>query len=144
MRLIAIPALERNMIGIWSDHARRFLLVLAGLTTPVFAIPIALIPLRWARLMLWRPPEDRDLAVYFGRCLGAFILIVEFLMFRSALTGEGLRIAFECITLVWVFMIVVHVVGAVEGRQPITETLEIGLWALLLALTGLFWPISAR
>ena len=39
--------------------------------------------------MRWRIPQDIDLAVYFGRCLGAFILIVEALMLRAALTGFG-------------------------------------------------------
>ena len=29
----------------------------------------------WARAMQWNIPDDTDLAVYFGRCLGAFILI---------------------------------------------------------------------
>ena len=54
-------------------------------TTLVFALPIFLVPLTWARLMRWRIPQDVDLAVYFGRCLGAFILIVEALMLRAAL-----------------------------------------------------------
>ena len=130
------------MIGVWSALAPNYLLVLALLTTPAFAIPIMVVPLRWARLMQWRLPEDRDLAVYFGRCLGAFVLIIEFLMFRSALTGQGLIITFQCITLVWVLMTAIHVIGAAEGRQPITETLEIGFWLLLLALTLLFWPIG--
>lgn len=130
------------MIGIWSTQAPIFLLMLAILTTPTFALPIAAAPLYWAKLMLWRQPEDRDLAVYFGRCLGAFLLVIEFLMFRSAYTGQGLLITFECLALVWLLMIVVHVVGAIEGTQPITETLEIGLWVLLLVLTLLFWPAA--
>ena len=76
------------MIGLWSLHAQTYLLVLAISTTLVFALPIFLFPLTWARLMRWRIPQDIDLAVYFGRCLGAFILIVEALMLRAALTGR--------------------------------------------------------
>src|SRR5690606_37786947 len=86
---------KNSMIGLWSESAQTFLLVLAISTTLVFALPIFLLPLAWARLMRWRIPQDIDLAVYFGRCLGAFILIVEALMLRAALTGEALHTTFE-------------------------------------------------
>jgi hypothetical protein len=42
--------------------------------------------------------------------------------------------------LLWTAMIVVHVVGALQGVQPILETLEIAFWTALAVLTGLFWP----
>jgi formate/nitrite transporter FocA (FNT family) len=117
------------MLGLYSSHAQTYLLVLAIATTAVFALPIFLCPLAWARLMRWRIPDDIDLTVYFGRCLGAFILIVEALMLRAALTGEAL------------FMIAVHLHGAVRRIQPWTETLEIGFYCGLLACTLLFWPV---
>ena len=131
------------MIGLWSAAAPKFLIALAAVTTPAFAIPICFAPLRWAKLMMWRLPEDRDLAVYFGRCLGAFILVIEFMAVRSGLTGERLLITFQCLTMVWIFMIAVHMVGALEGSQPMTETLEIGLWVVFLVLSLLFWPSVA-
>ena len=90
------------MIGLWSAAAPKFLIALVVATTPVFAIPICFAPLRWAKLKMWRLPEDRNLAVYFGRCLGAFILVIEFMVVRSALTGEGLLISFQCLMLVWI------------------------------------------
>src|ERR1051326_3101395 len=77
------------MIGIWSAHAQAYLLVTMAITTITFALPIFLAPLRWARMLGWTIPAHTDLAVYFGRCLGAFVLIVEALMLRAALTGEG-------------------------------------------------------
>lgn len=128
------------MIGLWSLHAQTYLLVLAISTSLVFALPIFLFPLTWARLMQWRIPQDIDLAVYFGRCLGAFILIVEGLMLRAALTGEALQTIFEVLAAVAAFMVVVHVHGALRRIQPWTETLEIGFYAGLFALTLLFWP----
>ena len=88
------------MIGSWSAHAQTYLLVLSIATTLVFALPIFLVPLLWARVMQWQLPEHTDLAVYFGRCLGAFILIVEALMLRAALTGEALLTTFEVLAAV--------------------------------------------
>ncbi len=130
------------MTGIWAESAQRFLLILAAATTLFFAIPIFLVPLKWVKLVLWRVPAETDLAIYFGRCLGAFILVVEIMMFRAGLYGTGLVLTFEAIMTVWLFMVAVHVWGWIEGIQPITETLEIGLWLALIALTLAFWPVQ--
>jgi len=128
------------MIGIWAESAQRFLLILATLTTLFFAIPLVLIPMKWARLMLWRIPTDTDLAVYFGRCVGAFALVFEFLMFQAGLNGTAIAFTFEAILIFWVLMVAVHVWGWIKGIQPITETLEIGFWLVLVVLTLAFWP----
>ena len=128
------------MLGLWSAHAADFLLILTLATTLVFALPIFLVPLTWARLMAWQIPQQTDLAVYFGRCLGAFILILEALMLRAALTGEAMHTAFELLAATATMMIVVHVYGALKRIQPLSETLEIGFYALLLLLTLMFWP----
>jgi len=128
------------MLGLWGEHARLFLLVIAATTTLVFALPIFLAPLHWARRFGWRIPADTDLAIYFGRCLGAFILIVECLMLRAGLTGIGLQFTFEVLALVGLLMVAVHVRGAVQRIQPLSETLEIGMYGGLLLLTLLFWP----
>ena len=93
--------------------------------------------------MRWRLPQEIDLAVYFGRCLGAFILIVEGLMLRAALTGEALLTTFEVLAAVALLMVLVHVHGALRRIQPWTETLEIGFYVALLVLTLLFWPVAA-
>ena len=128
------------MLGLWSAHAANFLLILTLATTLVFALPIFLVPLTWARLMAWQIPQQTDLAVYFGRCLGAFILILEALMLRAALTGEAMHTAFELLAATATMMIVVHVYGALKRIQPLSETLEIGFYVLLLLLTLMFWP----
>lgn len=129
------------MLGLWTVHAQTYLLALAVVTTLVFALPITLWPLTWARLMGWKLPEHTDLAVYFGRCLGAFILIVEALMCRAALTGEALHTTFEVLAAVATLMVLVHVYGAIKRIQPLSETLEIGMYSGMLALTLLFWPL---
>lgn len=128
------------MIGVWSEHAQTYLLIFCILTSLFFALPIFFKPLLWAKLMLWKIPEETDLAVYFGRCLGAFICIVEFIILRAALTGEGLIFAFEVMIAVFIFMLIVHIYGAIKKIQPITETLENILWAVLLAPTLAFYP----
>lgn len=130
------------MIGLWSAHAQTYLLVLALATTLVFALPIFLVPLTWARVMQWALPEHTDLAVYFGRCLGAFILIVEGLMLRAALTGEALVTTFEVLAAVAGFMVLVHVYGALRRIQPWTETVETGFYAGMLVLSLMFWPVG--
>lgn len=128
------------MLGVWSANAADFLLILTLATTLVFALPIFFVPLTWARLMAWQIPQQTDLAVYFGRCLGAFILILEALVLRAALTGEAMHTAFELLAATATMMIVVHVYGALKRIQPLSETLEIGFYVLLLLLTLMFWP----
>lgn len=102
------------MIGIWAPHATTFLLVLATATTLFFSLPILFAPFLWARLMRWSIPEDTHLALYFGRCLGAFAVIFELFIFRAGFTGVGLTFVFEFMMLVWIFMVVVHIVGALQ------------------------------
>jgi len=130
-------------MGLWSAYSQDFLLWLAIGTTLVFALPIFCVPLHWARLMGWTIPDQTHLAIYFGRCLGAFILIVEALMMRAALTGEALHTTYEVLAAVATSMIVVHVYGALRRIQPLSETLETGFYAGMLALTLLCWPAAA-
>lgn len=128
------------MIGIWNEHAQTYLLVFSITTSLFFALPIFFKPLAWAKLMLWEIPKETDLAVYFGRCLGAFICIVELITLKAAITGVGLLFTFEMLIAVFVFMLVVHIYGAIKQIQPITETLENILWLVLLLLTLAFYP----
>jgi hypothetical protein len=128
------------MLGLWSAHAQAYLLVVVAITTPAFALPIFLVPLRWARVLGWRVPEHTDLAIYFGRCLGAFVLIVEALMLRAGLTGEGLLLTYQVIVAVAAMMVLVHIWGAVQRVQPLLETVEIGMYGGLGVLALMFWP----
>ena len=57
--------------------ARVFLGVSVAVFLVVYALPLALVPLRWARWFRWRLPHgDPDLTVYFGRCTGVLALAV--------------------------------------------------------------------
>ena len=129
------------MIGIWSPHAQTFLLVLCIATSLAFALPIFFVPLAWAEVFRWKLPVETDLAVYFGRCLGAFVLILEALMLRAGLTGTGLAFTFQVLIAVAVMMVIVHVWGAIRRIQPFTETLEIGMYSGMGILCWLFYPL---
>ena len=131
------------MLGLWSAYSQAFLLTIVCITSIVFALPIFLVPLTWARWFGWRIPQERDLAIYFGRCLGAFILIVEALMLRAGLTGEGLVFTFQVLLAVGLMMVLVHIWGALRRIQPISETLEIGMYSGLFLLAVLFYPLHA-
>ena len=128
------------MIGMYSSHSQLYLLVLASITSLVFALPLLLVPLTWARLMQWKIPEDTDLAVYFGRCLGAFVVGVDIMGFLGAFDVQRQQAIFEVLYFVSISMIAVHVYGAWRRIQPITETIEIGFYAMLFVLTLLFHP----
>lgn len=128
------------MIGFYSGHAQTFLLVLGIVTTLGFAVPLFIAPLRWARLMLFRIPDETDLAVYFGRCLGAFILVIEWMIFRGAYDSGVTVLVFQILFAVFGLMLIVHLYGWFKGIQPITENLENGMWAILLVLAALFYP----
>jgi hypothetical protein len=130
------------MIGIWSAHAQTFMLVFAIVATVFFVIPMIFAPMFWARMLLWNIPEDTDLAVYSLRSLGSLGLAVLLVTFRSAITGEGLLIVYQLFVPFFLLMVLVHLYGAIRKIQPITETLEIGFWLVLLILALCFMPAA--
>jgi hypothetical protein len=130
------------VIGAFAEHAQRFLLVWVVVTTVAFALPLFFTPLAWARMMRFAIPAHTDLAVYFGRCLGAFALVLEALTFRAALDGSGLVFVFQAGLAFAVLMVLVHAYGAVKGIQPVTETLEIAFWVAAVLLYVVFFPVA--
>ena len=130
------------MLGVYAQYSQHYITTLMIVTTLFFALPIFLAPIAWARMMGWTIPEHQHLAIYFGRCLGAFILVVEVTMLRSSTTGTSFSYAFDILFVVFSLMFVVHVYGALKRIQPLSETLEIGFYVGLLVLTLLFWPAT--
>lgn len=131
------------MLGQYSEYGIEYISVLMIVTTFFFALPILFFPLLWARLMRWAVPEQTDLVVYFGRCLGAFILIIQLIMLRAITTGTGYIFTFDVLFFVFSLMLVIHIYGAIKRVQPITETLEIGLWIILLVMNIAFYPATS-
>ena len=130
------------MIGVWSGHAQAFLLVATVLSALGLSLPIFLAPLAWARRFGWTIPDHTELAVYFGRSLGALAVTINLLTLRAALTGVALVTAFEVTLVVSVLMVVVHVYGALRRVQPVSETIEIGFWAAIALLALACWPVG--
>jgi hypothetical protein len=131
------------MVGAYAEYAQQFLFVWAIATTLFFAVPISLTPLAWAKMMRFKIPSDTDLTVYFGRCLGAFALVIEGMAFRAAFTGVAILFVFQVFLAFSVLMVFVHVYGAVKRIQPITETVEIALWVLFVFLYLAFFPVAS-
>ena len=128
------------MIGLWSSKAGAFLRVLAIGTLLVFGLPMLLWPLRWAAVFGWDIPAEADLAIYFGRCLASAVCVLGFMAFRAAARPAVQPFYFDIMLALITLMIAVHAYGALLGIQPISETIEIAYWILLIVLTLLFYP----
>ena len=129
-----------SFIGLWSDHVYSYLLVITVVTFLAFSGVIFFKPLVWARMLKWEIPENTDLTVYFARCLGSFAIMTNIIFLRVIFTGTGAEMVLEFFTGFCVFMVIVHIWGAIEGSQPMIETIEIGFWMLLVVLGLLFYP----
>lgn len=110
------------MLGYYAQYSKEYIATLMIVTTLFFAPPIFIAPIAWAKAMRWTIPDHQHLAIYFGRCLGAFILVIEAAMLRSVMTGTSYSYAFDLLFMVFGLMFAVHVYGALKRIQPITET----------------------
>jgi hypothetical protein len=128
------------MVGMWESYAGAFLIVTGVATLAGFGIPLLVVPMTWARLMRWQIPPPGQLVTFLGRSLGIFTSVVGVYAFRAAGMPQAQPFFFELMLLVFVGMIGLHVYGALKRAQPITETMEIGLWIVLFVLALAFFP----
>ena len=127
------------MIGPYSGFADEFLIGLAAFTFLFFTLPLLFAPLRWGKLMGFQIPAHTDLAVYFGRSLGVVAAASNYLALRAALTGAALAEVVAFIAALAAMMVAIHAWGAYKKIQPLSETLEIGLWvAIALAALAVY------
>ena len=144
-RKFAPPRSSRRRGGIAGlrakDHSasRRFALVFAGVGTG-FGVPILLAPHKWARSFGWPDVPETDESRYFGRCLGAFAIASAAAALMAAREPDGNRSQFRFIEAVGWLGTAVHVLGALERSQPVSETLEIPGWAALGIAARRFAP----
>jgi len=130
------------MVGILCNYSALYLWAAMLLTFFLFCIPILFFPLKWARSIKWNVPDDTHLTIYFGRCLGAMILVFEYAIFR-AIYDESIRpFVFDLALGISALMTAVHLYGAVKKMQPLMETLEIAFYSLLFLLTLIFYPVT--
>jgi hypothetical protein len=116
-----------------TEPAALFLLVSVAVFLPLFALPLLFAPFAWARVFRWTLPADRDLARYFGRCLGAVACALAVLVLRAAFDATLRPATLELLIVAFGILVGVHVWGAIRKQQPWTETAEI---ALYLAFSG--------
>jgi hypothetical protein len=107
----------------------------AGVVILAYGLPLALMPLRWARTIGWTVPDDVRLARYFGRSLGTMVLTLALFVVYAALHPELERIASGVTATGLVLVSLPHFVGIVERSQPLFETIE---GFVFLALGGMF------
>jgi len=123
-----------------SRKSSAFLVSAGAVGLTAFGIPLFLSPLRWARALRWRVPDDTDLTVYLGRSLGALAVAIGVSALRAARWPEENRIIFEVGFLTGALLAGVHVWGALQRRQPWTETAEIAFWSAMAAAAALTYP----
>ena len=129
------------MIGLWKEYAIPYLYVVSIGSLLFFGLPLLLWPIRWARILKWTIPDHTHLAIYFGRCLGGVITVMA--LFAIISTGDIfiMRFWFAFILLLFFMMILIHGYGAWKKIQPVSETIEIGYWCIMLLVTLLFYPV---
>jgi CBS-domain-containing membrane protein len=131
------------MVGLWSEQASGFLLVVALVAVLTLGLPMLVAPLTWASWLRWpipEAPEGRHLSIYFGRCLGAVICVQAAVVLGQASERSVQPVLFGLLIGNFALMVAVHVWGALRETQPLSETIETGAWAVLLVLAIAFYP----
>lgn len=125
------------MISPQHPLASWFLVVSVTFFLGVYALPLLLVPLKWARWFGWKVQEgNTDLTVYFARCLGAVALAIILTLMRYIPDPGSQPALFDLIGLVCVGMVVVHTWGAIRKAQPLSETVEIFFYAVVGAVAA--------
>ncbi|HTL13278.1 MAG TPA: hypothetical protein VL588_12365 [Bdellovibrionota bacterium] len=102
----------------------------------LFALPLFLMPLRWARTYGWTVPDggrERDLVVYLGRCLGAAGLAIGAGAWMAAANPAGNLVLIDLLIVAGGLLTLIHIWGAIRREQPWIETAEIALYAIVTA-----------
>jgi hypothetical protein len=110
-----------------------FLIVVSAVFLPVFAIPLFVDPIWWAERFGWETDGSRDLAVYFGRCLGAIALAVVVVALRASRDPASHRAIFDVLAIGGLLLAIAHLRGTIEDSQPFVEHLETGMYAVFAA-----------
>jgi len=117
-----------------------FMVVTSTVFLILFALPFLIAPMKWARRAGWKIPEETDLANYLGRSLGAMAVALIIMMYIGARDPWEYRAIFDLMILTGIFLLGVHVYGFIRKVQPLSENLEIIMYAALVLLTWYFYP----
>lgn len=119
---------------------RRVAAATTALFTPIFALPLLIVPYRWARAFGWKKEPETDVGLYFGRCLGALATASCVQAAKAARDPEGNRAWFEFAEIAGWLLAAVHVRGLLERRQPPIEHAEIAGYTLFALAARRFRP----
>ena len=128
------------MIGIWNSYADIYLIIAGVAMLVFFGLPLMLVPLRWAKVFRWDTSTSGNWAIFMGRSLGILITVLAVYGIKVSQTPSAMPFYFELMLWTFVGMILLHIYGAIRKTQPITETIEIGLWVILTFITLCFYP----
>ncbi len=123
-------------------RARIFLIVVAAIFLPVFAIPLFIDPYWWAERFGWDTGPETDLGTYFGRCLGAVATAITVTALFAAREPGRHRAVFTILAIGGALLAVVHLRGLLEDSQPLVEHLETAGYAAFAALA--WWSRPAQ
>lgn len=135
------------MIGIWGEYSSTYLRIIGVVSLFVFTLPILFFPLKWGKLLLWKVPKDgyteeySHLTIYFGRCLGGIASVIVATALYVSYVKEFQKFFMQMTFFIFLVLTMIHIVGALQKIQPITETIEILFWLLLVMLTLCFYPV---
>ncbi len=129
------------MIGFWAPYSSLYLYLAGVAMLFAFGIPLLTVPVRWAQAFRWQVPQPQELVIFLGRSMGIIISLLAVFSFVAARMPEVQPFFFELMIATFVSMLILHVYGAIRNTQPQTETIEIGLWIVLLLVTLLFYPV---
>ncbi|WP_243394855.1 hypothetical protein [Leptospira adleri] len=132
---------EKVMVGIWGTESSLFLYILVFSTFFVFALPMFLVPLRWAAVLGWEIPAQGNLSIYYGRCLASVMSVLCYMGFVAAGNREVQPFYFNILLGCFGLMVIVHAYGGIRRIQPLSETIETGFWLILFFCGLFFYPI---
>jgi hypothetical protein len=124
--------------------SRIFLITVAAVFIPVFALPLFADPVWWAERFGWDTEGPRDLVVYLGRCLGAVALAIGIVALRASRDPDSSRWLFDVLAIGGALLAIAHLRGLFESEQPLVEDLEVLMYAGFAAAAWLCRPTPAR
>lgn len=113
-----------------------FLIIASVVFVSVIALPLLFAPLTWARWFRWKLPEgNTDLTVYLGRCLGATALAIILAVAHGIPDPQNHHLLFDLVSFTCGLMVLIHLWGWIRKTQPLSETIEIAVWAATCAMS---------
>ena len=123
-------------------RSRAFLIVVAAVFIPVFALPLFVDPVWWAERFGWDTASAGELTNSLGRCLGAVALAISIVALRAAGDPAAHRWLFDLLALAAGLLAVVHLRGSLEDSQPLVEHLETLMYAAFAGAALVLKPPS--